>query len=322
MLLLVLRQQQQQPHHHHHHHLQLLLGRATCNNTINNFRLLTSTANNNKDAPPNKSAAAAAPPPPPPPAPPAPPTPPNPAIQAAALARARLLDATTVLPPFARLEVFKDSPAPVPKGMGGAISGIPKEMLQRKMYVYKLSANAMQSGSFASKPWRVGFENKQARWANNLMEGYVSGGDAFDVTGLVKTRFDTKEEAIKFLERMGFQYEVVEPPPKVSFEGEKAYDKNFLNYHVQARIARQPPSKTSRTQFGHPERGTPTWINLGNLAVAMGTSARDTSSSKSTKQIDQSYWNAPPTQVSKQPPTSWRSDYFNKSAELARKLGK
>ena len=91
-----------------------------------------------------------------------------------------------------------------------------------------------------------------------------------------------------------------------------------LNYHVRHRLATNPPGRVSRKQFSHPERGRPSWINLGNLATQYGTSTHHMD--KKDLDVTQDFWDRP--DVTKQDPSTARYDNFEKAAELARKLGK
>ena len=57
--------------------------------------------------------------------------------------------------------------------------------------------------------------------------GWTSSADPNGSSGMRMMRFDTKEQAVAFLNRMGWKYKVSEAPPKHNFEGEKGYDKNL-----------------------------------------------------------------------------------------------
>ena len=96
--------------------------------------------------------------------------------------------------------------------------------------------------------------------------------------------------------------------------GEKGYEKNFLNYHVENRIAEWSVEKVAKLQFHHPERGSPTWANLGNFSYENGTTYR-------TKHEYPMSW--ADAHVSPQPNTkNIRTDSLEKQMELSRKLGK
>ena len=80
----------------------------------------------------------------------------------------------------------------------------------------------MQSGTHGIKRWRIEFEARQ-RWENSLM-GWSSSGDPLSNT-LVD--FGTKEEAIAFVEKNGWDYfveEAAEKTPKA-----KSYAVSLMN---------------------------------------------------------------------------------------------
>merc|ERR1711944_283667 len=103
----------------------------------------------------------------------------------------------------------------------GTTSGVPDEHLkERYVRVYRPAKNAMQSGTHGIKRWRIEFDARQ-RWENSLM-GWSSSGDPLSNT-LVD--FGTKEEAIAFVEKNGWDYfveEAAEKTPKA-----KSYALNF-----------------------------------------------------------------------------------------------
>jgi len=205
---------------------------------------------------------------------------------------------------------------PVPNGELAVISGIPEAVHARALRIFKPEPNAMQAGTYSYKAWRVEFD-RDIKWPYPLM-GWAQTSDPVGHTGTRTMRFDTKEQAIAFVESMGFKYNVVEPTEKRSYMGHKGYDKNFLNDYVKKRMDRGVPAVVMRTQFGHPERGKPTWANLGNLATQYGTSTHNTKAQ--VKAVSQSYWDS--NEFDKHDTKSWRHDYFAKASELAKKLGK
>ncbi|XP_028399061.1 NADH dehydrogenase [ubiquinone] iron-sulfur protein 4, mitochondrial-like [Dendronephthya gigantea] len=101
------------------------------------------------------------------------------------------------------------------------LSGVPEEQLKtRKVQIFSPAQNAMQSGSFNTRLWRLEF-NTQDRWENPLM-GWASSADP--LSNMV-VEFGSKEEAINYVERQGWDYEVEEKKePKTR---EKSYGANF-----------------------------------------------------------------------------------------------
>jgi hypothetical protein len=87
--------------------------------------------------------------------------------------------------------------------------------------IFKPAKNAMQSGKASTREWRLDFEPEQPRAVEPLM-GWTSSGDMKQQLSL---RFDTKEEAIAYCERMGIPYQVFEPKEPVRRPA--AYADNF-----------------------------------------------------------------------------------------------
>merc|ERR1712020_810277 len=101
------------------------------------------------------------------------------------------------------------------------ISGVPEEHIkERQVRIFRPAKNAIQSGTHGIKRWKIEFEARQ-RWENNLM-GWASSGDP--LSNLL-VDFASKEEAIAFVEKNGWDYfveEAAEKIPKV-----KSYAFNF-----------------------------------------------------------------------------------------------
>ncbi|KPL99862.1 NADH dehydrogenase [ubiquinone] iron-sulfur protein 4, mitochondrial-like protein [Sarcoptes scabiei] len=101
------------------------------------------------------------------------------------------------------------------------VSGIPDEHVEnRRVRIYKPAKNAMQSGTFDTKLWRLDFENR-ARWENPLM-GWTSTGDPHSNLNIT---FATKEDAMAYCERNGFAYEVDETHERRKLK--QSYADNF-----------------------------------------------------------------------------------------------
>ena len=87
--------------------------------------------------------------------------------------------------------------------------------------IYRPAKTAMQSGKAKSLDWRLEFEPASARTLDPLM-GLTS---STDMTGQVRLRFDSEEEAVAYAERHGIPFRLHEPndPPMIL----KAYADNF-----------------------------------------------------------------------------------------------
>merc|ERR550525_1940861 len=94
-----------------------------------------------------------------------------------------------------------------------ALSGVPEEHIKTRMVrIFVPAANAMQSGTFGTRRWRMEFDERE-RWENPLM-GWCSTGDPLSNT---EVNFFSKEDAIAFCEKNGWEWFVEEqqkPTPK------------------------------------------------------------------------------------------------------------
>ncbi|GBG79991.1 hypothetical protein CBR_g30252 [Chara braunii] len=114
-------------------------------------------------------------------------------------------------------------PAGIEKGEVGAISGVPTEHLRRRVVVFQPSKVVTQSGSSKWKNWRITFLSTQ-KWENPLM-GWTSTSDTLANVGEAGLYFDSKEAAIQFAEKHGWEYEV--QGPKEEVKTPKSYADNF-----------------------------------------------------------------------------------------------
>ncbi|KAJ2965490.1 hypothetical protein NQ176_g10591 [Zarea fungicola] len=103
-------------------------------------------------------------------------------------------------------------------------SGAPTELQARTVRIFKESKAATQSGTWRGHDWRMDWDilSKGHRWENPLM-GWQSSADFMQGTHL---SFETKEDAIHFAEKQGYEYFVQEP--NVRKFTPKAYANNFL----------------------------------------------------------------------------------------------
>jgi len=97
------------------------------------------------------------------------------------------------------------------------VSGAPTELRHRAVRIFRPTRNTMQSGGTKGDLWRIDFDILQGggRWENPLM-GWASSADYMQGTNL---KFRTKEDAIHFAEKQGWDYYVQQPtvkriPPK------------------------------------------------------------------------------------------------------------
>jgi NADH dehydrogenase (ubiquinone) Fe-S protein 4 len=90
--------------------------------------------------------------------------------------------------------------------------------------IYRPTKTATQSGEWHSHHWRMDWDilSKGHRWENPLM-GWQSSADFMQGTHL---SFKSKEDAIRFAEKQGYEYFVQEPNERK--KSPKAYANNFL----------------------------------------------------------------------------------------------
>jgi len=98
------------------------------------------------------------------------------------------------------------------------------ELQARTVRIYKPTKPATQSGEWTAHRWRMDWDvlGKGHRWENPLM-GWQSSGDFMQGTHI---HFETKQDAIAFAEKQGYEYFVQEPNERKFTP--KAYANNFL----------------------------------------------------------------------------------------------
>lgn len=93
-----------------------------------------------------------------------------------------------------------------------------------KFRIFQPAKSAMQSGKKNTKKWlMLPLEDKAIRSVNK-MTGWIS---ASDTSSQFHFEFATKDDAIEFAQKSGFEFEVEEP--KISAIKPKSYSANFTN---------------------------------------------------------------------------------------------
>merc|ERR1712167_528039 len=85
------------------------------------------------------------------------------------------------------------------------VSSIPEAQLARKVFIFSPTKTAMQSGAEKVGNWKIEFENPE-RWRNPLMQW----ASCADPMSNLKMKFPSKETAVAYAEKMGFDYELSE----------------------------------------------------------------------------------------------------------------
>ncbi|KAI0324554.1 hypothetical protein GY45DRAFT_1313668 [Cubamyces sp. BRFM 1775] len=114
------------------------------------------------------------------------------------------------------------------------VSGAPKELRHRTVRIFQPTRSTTQSGTGKSERWRIDWDILPGggRWENPLM-GWASSADYMQGTRL---SFRTKEDAIHFAEKQGWDYyiaatEIKRIPPK-------NYAENFVYKPSKLRLIR------------------------------------------------------------------------------------
>jgi len=93
-----------------------------------------------------------------------------------------------------------------------------------KFKIFQPAKSAMQSGKKNTKKWlMLPIENNAIRSINPLT-GWISAGDT---SSQLRFEFVSKEAAIEFAKKSGFEFAVEEP--KISSIKPKSYAANFTN---------------------------------------------------------------------------------------------
>ncbi|KAL8723555.1 MAG: hypothetical protein Q9225_000190 [Loekoesia sp. 1 TL-2023] len=104
------------------------------------------------------------------------------------------------------------------------LSGAPVDLQARTVRIYRPAKTATQSGDWHGHHWRMDWDilQKGHRWENPLM-GWQSSADYLQGTHL---NFKSKDDAILFAQKQGYEYFVQEPNERRIIP--KAYANNFL----------------------------------------------------------------------------------------------
>ncbi|CCL99717.1 uncharacterized protein FIBRA_01739 [Fibroporia radiculosa] len=114
------------------------------------------------------------------------------------------------------------------------ISGAPAQLRHRAVRIFQPTRSTTQSGSGKSHRWRIDWDILPGggRWENPLM-GWASSADYMQGTRL---SFRSKEDAVHFAEKQGWDYYVQQP--EIKRIPPKNYSENFLYKPNKLRIVR------------------------------------------------------------------------------------
>jgi len=92
-----------------------------------------------------------------------------------------------------------------------------------EVIIYKAAKNAMQSGVKKGKCWKIQFPADQTKYQYDLMNWTGSA----DTRQQLNLAFETKGQAVQFVEKNNWKYQVIEPLNKKVKP--KAYADNFTS---------------------------------------------------------------------------------------------
>ncbi|KAF9694685.1 hypothetical protein EKO04_007398 [Ascochyta lentis] len=110
------------------------------------------------------------------------------------------------------------------------LSGAPVDLQARQVRIYKPAKTATQSGDWTSEHWLMDWDvlAKGHRWENPIM-GWASSADFMNGQ---RIQFKSKQDAINFANKQGYEYFVQEPNVRKFVP--KAYANNFT--HVPGKL--------------------------------------------------------------------------------------
>eukprot|EP00310_Coccolithus_braarudii_P021139 CAMPEP_0183351622 /NCGR_PEP_ID=MMETSP0164_2-20130417/26143_1 /TAXON_ID=221442 /ORGANISM="Coccolithus pelagicus ssp braarudi, Strain PLY182g" /LENGTH=154 /DNA_ID=CAMNT_0025523855 /DNA_START=160 /DNA_END=624 /DNA_ORIENTATION=- len=113
--------------------------------------------------------------------------------------------------------------------MVSAFTGTPKEMLDTRVIKIFKPPQGVQNATQNTLSWKIQWEDERTeRWSNPLM-GWTGTRDPLSNTHMTM-EFHTSEEAVRFAQRNGWKYQVIEAPsPNLAMasKGPKKYADNF-----------------------------------------------------------------------------------------------
>jgi len=100
-------------------------------------------------------------------------------------------------------------------------------VIRPKVRIFQPAKTAMQSGRANTRRWRVEFEPSEAKRADPLM-GWIGSGDT---RTQLRLNFDTREEAVAYAEKHGFDVAIEEP--HLRRVRPKSYADNFRHDRIE-----------------------------------------------------------------------------------------
>eukprot|EP00948_MAST-09A_sp_MAST-9A-sp1_P004052 g4052.t1 len=151
---------------------------------------------------------------------------------------------------------------------------------RRVMNVHMPATKNLQAGRGKFRYWTISTD-KSNRWQNELMN-WTSFGDPYSILDL---KFDTKDQAIAYCKRYGWNYRVTEPVQwkDTKMKGKISYGHNFLSTSVEAYIQNNHPAKVSKSEYQYSKGRKGAWQNLKRSKYEQVNDWRDTHAQSKSK---------------------------------------
>ena len=132
-------------------------------------------------------------------------------------------------------------------------SGVPTEHAKRKVLIEPRITKTTQSAERLSHQWQLSWQRSSGERHLDPLMGWSSTSDPM---AQVLLYFDSREDAIAFAKRNGWNYDVDAPvkPPDWNELGNNKYAFNFLPNKITEKMNEEGPS-AARKQFAAPTYG-------------------------------------------------------------------
>ena len=130
---------------------------------------------------------------------------------------------------------------------------------KRVMNIHMPATKNLQAGRGKFRYWTVSTDVSN-RWQNELMN-WTSFSDPYSI---LKLKFDSKEQAIAYCEKYGWNYRVTDPVhwKDTNMKGKIDYGHNFLSTSTKAFIDNNHPMKVSKSEYKYSKGRDGAWQNL------------------------------------------------------------
>lgn len=161
-----------------------------------------------------------------------------------------------IVPSGERDHLSRSSPSPAPRAPNTALtrsrtSHVRPFSAHAQVVIYSPARAACQQGKKLLGTWKI-HPGEQRKWENPLM-GWTSTGDALSHQFNSVVNFESKEAAVAFCDKYGWEYEVMEP--------QKMNPKGASTIPGAGKIYSRP--KSYGDNFAVARKGVPVWPHPG-----------------------------------------------------------